>query len=81
MKPASGESAFKYEVLIVSVGGGSKPWVVKAISSACQISTVEAIRKLDSLPVSIPFKTKSEAMAAEKAISDAGAIAFVQEKN
>lgn len=79
MKPTSGESTFKYEVLVVSVGGSSKPWVVKAVSTACKISVVDAMRKLESLPASLQFKTKKEAVAAEKAISDAGGIALIQE--
>jgi len=79
MKPTSGESTFKYEVLVVSVGGSSKPWVVKAVSTACKISVVDAMRKLESLPASLRFKTKQAAVAAEKAISDAGGIALIQE--
>lgn len=79
MKPTSGESTFKYEVLVVSVGGSSKPWVVKAVSTACKVSVVDAMRKLESLPASLRFKTKKEAVAAEKAISDAGGIALIQE--
>lgn len=79
MKPTSGESTFKYEVLVVSVGGSSKPWVVKAVSTACKISVVDAMRKLESLPASLQFKTKKEAVAAKKAISDAGGIALIQE--
>ena len=79
MKPTSGESTFKYEVLVVSIGGSSKPFVVKAVSTACKISVVDAMRKLESLPASLRFKTKKEAVAAEKAISDAGGIALIQE--
>ncbi len=79
MQPTAGESTFKYEVLVVSVGGSSKPWVVKAVSTACKISVVDAMRKLESLPASLRFKTKKEATVAEKAISDAGGIALIQE--
>lgn len=80
MMPTSGESTFKYEVLVVSVGGSSKPWVVKAVSTACKISVVDATKKLQSLPASLRFKTKKEAVEAEKAISDAGGIAIIQER-
>ena len=80
MKQTSGESTFKYEVLVVSVGGSSKPWVVKAVSTACKISVVDAMKKLESLPASLRFKTKKEAAAAEKSICDAGGIALIQER-
>lgn len=80
LNPTSGESALKYEVLVVSVGGNSKPWVVKAVSTACNISVVDAMKKLESLPASLRFNTKKEAQAAEKAISNAGGIALIQER-
>lgn len=78
-KPAIGKSTFKYEVLVVSAGGSSKPWVIQAVSAACKIDVVDTMRKLETLPVSLRFKTKREAVAAEKAISDAGGIALIQE--
>lgn len=69
----------RYEVLVISIIGGSKPKVIRAVSAMCKITYAEAARKLESLPVSLPFATKKEADEAEKAISNAGAIAFAQE--
>lgn len=78
-KKTSGETSHKFEVLVVSVGD-SKIWVAKAVSTACNISVLEALRKLETLPASFGFANREAARAAEKAIDDAGGIAIIQER-